>query len=62
MDQYLFSCCRTVDEWSSEGLQALEMITMDMAKEAGQWRRPLWVFAKVIDFCPLVATAFYNVR
>ena len=50
MDQYLSSCCRTVDEWSSEGLQALEMITVDMAKKAGQWRRPLWVFAKVVNF------------
>lgn len=40
---------RAVDERSPEGLQALEMITVHMAQEAGQRCWSLRILAKVVD-------------
>lgn len=40
---------RTVDEWSPEGLKALEMVTVNMAEEARERCGAVWVFAKVVD-------------
>lgn len=40
---------RAIDEWSPEGLQALEMIAMHMAQEAGQRCWSLRILAKIVD-------------
>lgn len=49
----LSSGCGAVDERCPQRFEALQMVAMDMAQEACQRWRPLWVFSKVIDYCRL---------
>ena len=48
-DSYLSRCRRAVDERGPVRLQALQMITVDMTEEAGQWRRSFGTLPEVVD-------------
>lgn len=59
---YLSRSCRAIDERSPEGLQALKMVAVYMAKKAGKWRWPVWILAKIVDWLFSFVQLLYGSR